>query len=120
MAEDWEAIAGEVADALEDTGFTVTLRKPVAGGPATPWDATAEPTPDDYTLNVVLTHVDKKDQSGTLIGETKRVLIAESANGVVPHKDDKVFIDSVWTEINNVKPLAPGGVDLMYEIELEN
>lgn len=128
MSEDWDAIAAEVSDAIGGIGFASTLRQAGEGGPLTPGDETPEPDPVDYDITVIDDKYRVRDASGTLIAKTQRTLTI-GATGVVPTETDviavgvakaAVGVDTVWITIMEVRPLSPGGVDLLYEIDLES
>jgi hypothetical protein len=139
MAENWTGIAAEVdeairsiADVSQPGGYLVTLRKvTVTGG--NPFDPTSGTTTIVYhTLYAVEDNREVRDINGTLIGETRRTLMV-NATGVVPSDDDRVFVGDAlvfqdeaadgavaWVEIAAVRPLAPAGVAVLYEIDLVN
>jgi hypothetical protein len=116
MPIDYEAIAAEVSDAIAEVGFTAILRKET-GGPATPWDAGA-PTVADTEITVIDDGIRDRYIPGTLTTRRSRVLTVAVANGSIPAKPDQIQVRGVWFEIEEVMPLAPGGVDLLYEVEL--
>lgn len=132
MSEDWNAIAAEVEDAIRSVsdvsqrnGYPVTLRIP---GEATgdPWDP--QPGVPVYrTLYAVEGFQEVRDAAGTLIGQTRRTLTVTADPDAVPMKSHQVAIgvkaedahgDSPWVEIAEVRPLAPAGVTVLYEIFL--
>jgi hypothetical protein len=130
LSEDWHAIAAEVDEAIRsigetDDGFPCALRVPPNGAPANPWDApTGSPT--YHTVYVVDDRHQLRDINGTLIGITRRTLTV-SATGAVPLKSHTVAIgikaeaateNSAWQEIVEVRPLAPAGIAVLYEIDL--
>jgi hypothetical protein len=138
MSEDWKAIAGELADAIrsvsdvsQPNGYPVTLRIPGAGmvtDPATPWNPT--PAPPTYkTLYAVEGFQEIRDASGTLIGQTRHTLTVTADPDAVPMKSYSVALgiaaadadeESGWVEILEVRPLAPAGIAVLYEIDLVN
>ncbi len=131
------AIAAEVAAALAEAGEAVgsgpylcTIRRASSepDEPQTPWDEPADPANDpvDFEVVAVESVQDVRDMSGTLIGVQKRTLTV-SATGVAPLKSDTIAVgvakadvdaDTLFEEILAVKPLAPGGTALLYELEL--
>ncbi|MDZ7904605.1 MAG: hypothetical protein U5N55_01565 [Cypionkella sp.] len=115
MPENWNAIASEVAAAIGDVGFAVTLRKRTSG-PATPWDATGV-TITDSELAVVDDRYRVFDAAGNLLQRSIRTLIV-AAGDAIPARADQVQVRGEWFEIAEVRPLAPGGVDLLYEVDL--
>lgn len=137
MSEDWNSVAAEVEQALASVGdvsqpggYPATLRKPAGAAPANPW----EPPSGDPTYHPVIVLVSDKelrDVNGTLIGMTKRTITISGAAGVVPSDDDKIvlgahltFMDAAtddavaWQEIAAVRPLAPAGIAVLYELDL--
>ncbi len=119
VAEDWAAIAAEVAAAIGEVGFTATLRKRTTG-PATPWDMTP-PGTADATITVIDDRYRVRDAAGNLLAASMRTITVAVQPGVpaaVPTKADRVQIGGVWHEIGEVRSLAPGGVALLYECDL--
>jgi hypothetical protein len=115
MAEDWNAIASEVAAAIGEVGFEVTLRK-VTVGPATPWDE-AGVTTTDTALRCIDDRYRVRDAQGNLLQQSMRTLTV-AVGAVMPAKADRVLVRGAWHEIAEVRPLAPGGVDLLYDLDL--
>lgn len=137
MPEDWNSVAFEVEDAIRsigDTsqpdGYPATLRKAGAGEPQNPWDPPAG-QPTYHTVRVLVTDREVRDINGSLIGETKRTITISGAAGVVPSDDDRIILGQTlvyvdkntdealpWQEIVAVRPLAPAGVAVLYELDL--
>ena len=117
MAEDWAAIAQEVAGEIADIGFTVTLQR-MADGPATPFD-TADEMPDRQALKAVEGKAYRRLFGGTSEVMTGRTLLI-GATGIAPRKDDILTVRGVEHSITAVMPLAPGGVDLLWKVELQS
>ena len=116
------AIAAEVAAALREAGeavgagpLIVTLEKP--GATTGPEWAPVAGTPTTHELVAIDQNIRHRDETGTLIGTSSRVLMVEAA-GVVPAKADRVQVRGVWHEIVDVMPEATGGVDLFYSLTL--
>jgi len=116
------AIAAEVAAALREAGeavgagpLIVTLEKP--GATTGPEWAPVAGTPTTHELVAIDQNIRHRDETGTLIGTSSRVLMVEAA-GVVPAKADRVHVRGVWHEIVDVMPEATGGVDLFYSLTL--
>lgn len=115
MAEDWAAVAAEVADAIAEVGFAAVLEKPGANtgpewAPVIGAPTTSAITIIDDTINIV-------NLAGTLVTQEERVLTVSTA-GLAPQKADRVQVRGIWHQISRVTPIAPGGVDLMYEVRL--
>lgn len=130
-------IAAEVAAALAEAGEAVgsgpyisTIRRASSepDEPQTPWDEPADPAnePTLYAVTGIEDVRDVRDMTGTMIGVRRRTLTIE-ATGVAPLKSDTIAVgvapgdvtaQTVFEEILAVKPLAPGGVALLFEIQL--
>lgn len=130
--EDWNAIAAEVAEAIrsvsdvsQTNGYPVTLRIPgTLTGPG--WDPQIDP-PTYKTLYAVEGFQEIRDASGTLIGQTRHTLTVTADPDAVPMKSHQVAIgiaaedadeQSGWVDIEEVRPLAPAGVAVLFEIDL--
>lgn len=133
MAEDWSAIAAEVAAAIRSVsdvsqpgGYPVTLRIPgAATGPE--YDPVIGP-PTYKTLYCVEGFQEIRDQSGTLIGQTRHTLTVTADPDAVPLKSHKVAIgitaeqaneSSAWVEIVEIRPVKPAQIAIMYEIDIQ-
>lgn len=130
-------IQAEIAAALAEAGEAVgtgtyfcTIRRASSAPsePVNPWDAPADPVNDpvDYQVTAIEDVQDVRDMNGMLVGVQKRTLTID-ATGVVPLKSDVIAVgvakadvaaDTAFEEILAVKPLSPGGVALLYELEL--
>ncbi|MEF2073488.1 hypothetical protein [Consotaella aegiceratis] len=134
MAEDWSSIAAEVdaalleiADVSQSDGHIATLRRMVSSGGGNPWEPGGGTTTTTYhELAVVEGFEEVRDATGSLIGQTRHTLTV-SAAGVKPLKSDTVAVgfaaadvtaDTPFAAILAVRPLAPAGVAVLYEIDL--
>lgn len=114
MAEDWQAIAAEVAETLGDVGHTATLLRPTFTGP----DHDRQAGPDQLipvkllgdTLSLGLVN-------GTAIqaGDRREMMAAE---GTTPTPADRLRIGTTNYAIIRAEPFAPGGVALYYDLIL--
>lgn len=128
-------IAAEVAAALAEAGAETgtgaplycTLKRPgdAAGSPSEA-EAGGDGAPTYHEVTAVQDMRRIRDQSGMLTGEVRAVLMVD-ATGVAPLKSDLVAVgvrqadvdaDTQFTEIANVSTTAPGGVAVLYEVEL--
>lgn len=115
MAENWQAVIADVQRAMRDVGFEVTLRKRTSG-PAAPWDTAATVT-SDTPLWCIDDRRRQRDATGNLLAQSLRTLTV-SIGEAIPAKADRVIVRGEVCEIKEVRPLAPGGVDLLYELDL--
>ena len=115
MAEDWVSVAAEVSAALAEVGFDATRHAPGAntGTDADPvWGAETE-----YTAKVLVDVSRRRDQSGMVTGLTQTITV--EVFDAVPQKGWWVTIRGERHRIAEVQSLAPGGVDLLYDLTLE-
>lgn len=113
MVENWTAIAAEVADAIASVGFTAYLERMCA----TEGPEGGEEWAQVGSITVIDDQVTRRDAGGMVTG-TKRVLTIKG-NGTVPVKGWRVEVRGQTHRIAGVMPLAPGGVDLLFDLELE-
>ncbi|MBA86130.1 MAG: hypothetical protein CML69_15565 [Rhodobacteraceae bacterium] len=129
-------IAAEIAEALSEAGeavgqgeYIATLTRkgtesasdPNAG---TPWGDAAtgnEPEPDTYDVTILdegskTRH--NRDDKGVLVPRTARVLTI-AATGEAPQMGDVITLADGKHEIASVNRVAPGGVALLFEVELK-
>jgi len=113
--EDWQAIAAEVAAALAEVGFAVTLHRPgAATGPE--WDPTPG-APTDHPLRVMqdMLGLGLIDGANIRAGDLRLMCAAE---GIRPTTADRVTAQGVSYAVIVCEPFAPGGVDLYYDLVL--
>lgn len=116
-------IAADVAAGLAEGGaatgngplIATITRAGAATGPA--YDPTPG-APVTYDVIVLDGNINIRDAAGTLTGEIRRVLTMQ-AGVVVPVKGDDITVRGVEHGVLSVETVAPGGVDLLYKVELE-
>lgn len=97
-------------------GQEVVLIKPgVMAGPE--WDRT-EGLSTEHVITVVDENSMRRDLTGTLIGEAVHALIVSTSAGIEPEQADRVRIGGRVLEITEVRPLAPGGAVLLWEVSV--
>lgn len=99
---------------VDNFGRAATLRQVADSGTAYAPTRTAT----DTTVRAVDLNLRIGDRAGTSTGQTRRTLYVSTAAGVTPRKRDKIQVGGVWHEIDEVMPLEPGGVVLMWEVLL--
>jgi hypothetical protein len=113
-------IASEVAAALREAGtatgngpLVAVLQPALTGG--TPWDAPGA-TPAPVNVVVVVDRYTSREIDGArILSGDKRVLM--EAGVAVPKPGDGLTISGVAHRIENVDPLSPAGVSVMYECQ---
>lgn len=113
MAENWSAIAAEIAEAIASVGFAATISQP---GAETGPDYDPTSTTTETPITVIDDQIRRRDAGGA-VTETVRVLTMSAA--VVPVKGQIVTVRGEELRIGKVMPLAPGGVDLLFDCEVE-
>lgn len=115
MSVDWEGGAGEVADALAEVGMQAVIIQPgVRSGPE------SNPTysaPIEVTCSAMQESLSKLKAKGTLVEHTEAAYVVSSR--VAPTTADKLKIDGVSRKILRVDAEAPGGVDLLYTVQVK-
>lgn len=124
-----EVLAG-LAEAGEATGngpMICTLRRPAADGPTDPWGGGGS-GPTYHEVTAVQTQKHIRDASGTLIDETRTVLLVD-ATGVVPGKADYIAVNvrqadvveaTPFHQIEDVETVSPAGVAVLHKVTLGN
>lgn len=115
MAEDWSSIATEIAGEIADIGFDVVIEQPSDTNIGTEADPEYGPA-IEHSVKAIERMLRKKDAEG-VVTETVRSLMVPTGT-VVPQKGYRIQVRGKWHRIQECYTLAPGGVDLMYRIEL--
>lgn len=115
MAENWSAVAVEVAAAIADVGFTVVHRRIAPGVGPNSWTPGA-PVTTNTNVKVISDTYSQFETDGNLVkADDKKLLMG--ADLVVPKTGDFFVIDSVIYRVLKVKPTEPGGTALIYEVQ---
>lgn len=117
MSENWTGIAAEIATAISGIGFGASVSRPIANEPVNPWDTAIPGAPTVYSVTVIDDGIRNIYEPGSLIARKARVLTI-GATGFIPAVSDVITVRGAAHEVLAVMPLAPGGVDLLYDIEL--
>lgn len=115
MAEDWSKVAVEVAEAIASVGFAAVLEVPTVG----PFDGSEGSAFDfmQYPVTILDDRITRRDVTGMVVGTTRVLTMA--GNGVVPEKGGRVCVRGQWLRIAKVMALAPGGQDILFDLEIE-
>lgn len=80
------------------------------------WSPTITDT--DYACEVVVTNYAQSAIDGTLIHQNDRkVLLSTKGLTITPTDGDKITVAGLTFEIVSLKPLAPGGVNVLWEVQ---
>lgn len=125
IAAEIAAALGEAGEAVGSGALACTLRR-LGSGPSSPHDETATGAPAHYPLTGIDDRREIRDASGSLTGRFRRTLTI-NATGEAPVKSDLIAVgvaladvdeNTVFSEIEEVRPFSPGGVVLLYEVDL--
>lgn len=99
--------------------LVVTLIKP--GVPTGPEYDSQQGPATEHPLTVIQESHMQRDQSGTLIGEAIHGLIVSAHESAIPERADRIRMnDGRVVEIISVAPTAPGGIALLWEVEVSD
>lgn len=115
MSEDWAAIAAEVSEAVASVGFTATLTR-TTFGPLSPWDRTSS---DFEGIEITVVDSGWRTIYGPGMVERQAHMLTVAAGTVAPKVGDRITLHGKTHHILRVEPLAPGGVALLYDVEIE-
>ncbi len=114
---DYSALKTRAEALITKFGQTATLRQLATGA-----GAGYQPirgTPTDTPIEVIDLRKMERDAAGVLTKEVRRQLLVSTKASVTPQKDDTVQIGSTWHKILAVRPVNPGGTNLLFKLELE-
>lgn len=129
MAFDYTRAVATATRLIARFGQEVTLRQFVTAGEE--WAPFRVPT--DVTITAVDLNERTRDAQGTLTGETRRTLLVSTSADVTPGKGDKVAVgfdkdafillteaqqNIALHEVTEVRPLSPGGIVILWELDL--
>ena len=116
MAINWNEIAAEVHAAIRDEiASRVQVEKKTYSGPKN--DPTVATTYHWFWSLRETSRV--RDRDGTLTGQTFLTLtLSNDGAGAAPSKKDRVQVDDRWYEIVEVRPLAPGGIPVLWDCDV--
>lgn len=115
MPEDWTAVASDVTAALAEVGMAATLTRP-GTGPTTPWDATAVTPGAALAVTVMRDTWTRRKVDGALILADDMFFLMDSASA--PTINDRLSIGGEEWRVVRVTPTSPGGVNVLFEVQL--
>ncbi len=118
-AFDYVAIEIKAAELIQKFGRNATLRRisKVPGTTPKRWES-AEGTPTDSEVRMVFLDYNIRDVDGTRILKGDQRVFLRGDVGIDVSDQDFVIDGTVKWEVKNVQPLNPGGVTLLYELQL--
>lgn len=115
MSVDWEEVAGEVSDALAEVGMQAAIVQP--GAKSGPESNPTFGAPNEVTCSAMQESLSKLKAKGTLVEHTEAAYVVSSK--VAPTTADKLRVGGASRKILRVDVDAPGGVDLMYTVQVK-
>lgn len=114
------AVIRDAADAaIAEAGQSGYLRRTGAGAGTDPWNP-GSATPVDYSIVFVLVDYSMRDRDGTTIQQNDQQAIIRAGKLEIEASDIDQLVDKngkVW-EVVNLRPLAPGGLTLLYTAQV--
>lgn len=111
---DYASLAATAKRLIEANGYALTVRRYSApANPGTPWRPGAASVTTFSIKGVVYPR--SASPGGPKI---ETILVAASGLALVPQLTDHIRVDGEDRGIAEIRPLAPGGVGLLYEIDL--
>lgn len=87
-----------------------------SGGTGDPWNPST-PTTTEYDATFAVLEWDQKDIDGTLVKQgDRKIVLSATGLAIVPTTTDKIVIGGTPHVIGHVKPLAPGGTVVLFEL----
>lgn len=72
----------------------------------------------DTTVKAVDLNVVDKFSNASLAERTMRKLLVSASSGAQPETGDRIQIAGEWHNVGVVMPLRPGGITILYEVEI--
>ena len=114
----YEDMATDIAPLIAELGQAMILRRNTPGtfDPITGTAGVATVT--DYACSGLTKSYKIQDIDGVKIqSKDKLILLTAPANMPEPNEDDDLVIAGITYSIQDCKPLAPGGVAVIYEVQ---
>lgn len=115
---DWSEDIAFANEMIGEFGSTMILRQAgVSSGPT--WDRATAPT--SHEIVAVRDETKHRDRDGTTVLRSAETLYVRVQEGVVPRVGDWVLVDgeaSAARAVLEVRPIAPGGVTCLFEMDV--
>lgn len=118
MAFDFAEMQATADDLIGEFGMPGAIRRSTTtgGGPYDPDGGTITVT--DHPCMLVVDEYGLRERESSLIeANDRKVLVAVGGLTVEPQEEDQIVIGGAVFEIVSVKPIAPAGVVVLYEIQ---
>lgn len=115
MAFDYAKAAATAKRLLVKFGQTGVIPRTESEPPANEWEPPVETTVEHEVTAAVLP-IHERDVDGTLIkAGDQQIIIAAEGLTIEPTTTDRVILGGeIWT-LTSIKPLAPGGITVIYD-----
>ena len=116
MAFDYAGMRDSADELLDEFGQAAAIRRITNGGS----DAYAPTqTTADTAIVCVVTEYANREKDGTRIqAKDRKVLVKAGSLAITPTPSDKFVLGGVVYDIVDVCPLEPGGVVMLYELQV--
>lgn len=117
MSTDWDEVAGDIAAAIDEEGFAATLLRPGVNTGSESNPTIGAPIPED--VKIIRVSLDRLRRAGTLVEGTKAAyLLAAEGLSAAPSTLDKLRISAKDHSILKSTETGPGGVDVLYTVQV--
>lgn len=117
MAEDWIAVANDVAVGIAEVGFAATILRP--GPPTGPSHNPVPGAPTPHPCTVLQEDMSKVIRNGTLVQGAEAVyMLSTGGLTIIPDTKDMMQVNGSEYSILMVDPFAPGGETLYYTLQV--
>lgn len=116
MAFDYAAMRDTADELLDEFGQAAAIRRITNGGadPYAPTQTTA-----DSAIVCVVTEYAHREKDGTRVqARDRKVLVKAGGLAITPTPADKFVLGGLVSDIIDVCPVEPGGVVMLYEIQV--
>lgn len=115
----YSSLATRVLKIITKRGMSMTLRRTIAGmyTPATGINTVGTST--DYPCKgLVLSYTSYERKGTTILDTDQKVMLAASDLTITPQNEDVLIISGNKTLIVSVDTLAPGGIPVLYTLQV--
>jgi hypothetical protein len=114
---DYSNIRKKAYDKLKKYGFAATLKRTTPGsGPA--WNPGPSINAEFPVLALFETYSDGMIDGTTILYGDRKLLLSAEHLEATPRTTDKLIINGEEYNIINVLPLAPGGVSILFTLQI--
>ena len=116
MRNDYLADRADADELIDEFGQSGLLRRPVTSGPD---HDPIEEDPDDHpAVFAVLDYTNSEIDGTRVLATDKKVYLSVAALSIGPTSSDQLVVGGISHAIIRVKPLAPSGTVVLWELQV--